>query len=102
MMTMKVSRRRFIKMTTASVVATPLGVSLLTSAQAQDAPQLEESDPQAKALGYVHASAKEDQNCANCQLYTGAAGSEWGPCGIFPGKAVNAKGWCTAWVKKAG
>ena len=40
------------------------------------------------------------QFCDNCQLYQG--GDEWGPCSIFPGKAVAAKGWCNAWVPKQG
>jgi len=33
---------------------------------------------------------------------TGKDGNEWRPCGIFPGQVVNAKGWCSAWMKKAG
>lgn len=68
-------------------------------------------DPQAVALAYVEDSAKVDgkkhprhaatQLCSNCQLYTGKAGSASGPCGVFPGKQVAAKGWCSAYVKKA-
>ena len=33
--------------------------------------------------------------------FSGKAGAADGPCSIFGGKLVNAKGWCTAWVKKA-
>jgi hypothetical protein len=25
---------------------------------------------------------------------------EWRGCTAFPGKLVNAKGWCSAWVEK--
>ena len=41
------------------------------------------------------------QNCTNCALYQGKAGSASGGCGLFPGKQVSAKGWCSAWAKKA-
>jgi hypothetical protein len=27
---------------------------------------------------------------------------EWRPCQIFPGKAVNANGWCSSWMHRAG
>lgn len=84
---------------------------LLGEAQAQ-LPRLEETDPLAAALGYRHdtnavdqskyPNHKPDQRCDNCNLIQGAAGDEWRPCAIFPGKLVNANGWCTAWVKKAG
>ena len=89
----------------ASAAALP-GIAL-----AQDLPKLTEDDPQASALGYHHDATKVDKakyavyqdgsKCSNCMLYQGDADAEWGPCGIFPGKAVNANGWCTAWAKKA-
>ena len=31
-----------------------------------------------------------------------AAEGEWRPCSLFPGKAVNANGWCASWTLKAG
>ena len=40
------------------------------------------------------------QGCANCNFYQGAA-TGFGPCQLFPGKAVNAKGWCSGYAKKA-
>jgi len=40
-------------------------------------------------------------DCSSCSLYSGKAGAADGPCAIFQGKLVSAKGWCTAWVKKA-
>lgn len=104
-------RRRFIKTGLFAVAATPAAVLLFQRrAGAQDQPKLEESDPAAKALSYVHdasqakdnAAFQEGAHCANCQLYTGDPEAEWGPCSAFPGKQVNAQGWCSAWVKKAG
>lgn len=74
-------------------------------------PRLEESDPQAKSLAYVHDATTVDASkypqysegnvCENCALYTGEAGAEWGPCSIFPGKLVNAQGWCSVYAPKA-
>ena len=40
------------------------------------------------------------QDCSNCNFYQGAA-TGFGPCQLFPGKAVNAKGWCAGYAKKA-
>jgi hypothetical protein len=72
---------------------------------------VDEKDPQAVALGYVADAGKVDkakyakfeagQACANCTLYTGAAGSESGGCALFPAKQVSAKGWCSGYTKKA-
>jgi High potential iron-sulfur protein len=73
-------------------------------------PLLDEADPAAVALGYVADSARADQAkypnhastqaCGSCALYQGAAGAETGPCPLFAGKQVNAKGWCASYVKK--
>ena len=106
-------RRSFIKLGAVSVAAVPLAsLAVGKVAWAEDLPQLEESDPQAQGLGYVHDATQVDtskftkyaegQLCSNSQLYQGAEGEEWGPCAIFPGKGVNANGWCSAWVAKAG
>lgn len=71
-----------------------------------------ESDPQAQALGYKLDASKVDKSkfpkyqagetCATCSLFKGKPTDAWGPCDIFGGREVNAKGWCSAWVKKAG
>ena len=92
------NRRQFLGSGAALAAISP--TFLLSSRIAvADVPQLDPNDPQAKALSYVHASPQSDRVCANCQLYTGAADSEWGPCAIFPGKLVAAGGWCSAWVE---
>jgi len=77
------------------------------SALAQE--RLSEDAPQAQALSYVHdastvahPSYQSGANCANCQLYQGEPGSQWGPCPIFRGRLVNADGWCSFWVKASG
>jgi hypothetical protein len=81
-------------------------------ARAQTAAKVEETDPQAVALGYKHDTTKvdaqkfpkhtNDQKCSNCQLFSGKPAEAWGPCAIFAGKNVSAVGWCNSWIKKAG
>lgn len=94
-----------------AVAATPAPVEPATAAAPVAAGGLvDEKDPQAAALGYVAVAAKADktkfakyadgQACSNCALYLGAA-AEQGGCPLFPGKQVLAKGWCSAYNKKA-
>ena len=98
----KITRRKMLQVTAAAAAMVPLGLLTTRKTFAADLPPVDPKDPQAKALEYVHASPKPEQLCSNCQLYTGEQGAEWGPCAIFPGKGVNANGWCKSWVKKAG
>ena len=93
-----------------TVVAAGAGAGLATSVQAQ-AKMLDEKDPQAAAVGYVADGSKADkkkypkhaatQMCNNCMLYQGKPADAAGGCGLFAGKQVASKGWCSAWVKKA-
>jgi len=73
-------------------------------------PHLVPTDPLAIALSY-HESArtvdavkfptyKPDQKCGSCMQLNGKAGDPWRPCNLFPGKLVNAEGWCKVWLKK--
>ena len=104
---MKTNSRRVFLLSSAALAA---GVSLADVASAQAA-KLEESDPQASALGYVNDSSKANQAkypahtaaqmCSNCQLFQGKPGDASGPCPIYSGKLVSAKGWCSAYSKKA-
>jgi len=100
------SRRRFIKISVAGLAAAPF-VSALLSGAAQAVDAVSESEPTATALGYkldaTKASNRKDSTavCGNCSLFSGKPGASDGPCSVFGGKLVNAKGWCTAWVKKA-
>lgn len=100
------SRRRFLRTGTLAVAAVTTG-ALLTSrpARSQDLPKLSEDSPMAQALKYHH-DASEVQGgrqqgalCSNCQLFTAVGDGQWGTCTAFPGKLVNADGWCSAWVK---
>ena len=99
------SRRRFIKLTALSLVATPFANALL-SGVATAADPISESDPLVAAMKYkadaTKAAERKDATatCANCALYSGKAGDATGPCSIFQGKLVTANGWCTAWAKK--
>lgn len=102
-----VSRRKFLKIGAAGVVAAPFANLIVNGvAQAADLPHLDEADPMAVGLKYkadAAASERPDDGatCANCQLYTDPAAAEWGPCAIFAGKAVAAGGWCSSWVARA-
>jgi len=73
-------------------------------------PHVTPTDPVAVALSY-HENAttveaakfpnyKPDQKCSNCLQLQGKAGDDWRPCNLFPGKLVNAGGWCKVYVKK--
>lgn len=112
-MTIRFSRSRRVALKGLGVCsAAVLAGGLLTPRQvlhaAEELPHLDEGDSQAKALNYVHdaSQAKADMRqpadaaCHNCMHYQGGADETWGPCAIFPGKAVNRNGWCSAWVAK--
>ena len=98
----KTTRRDALRTIASGTVLIPLASLVPGIARSQDMPKVELDDPQAVALGYIHETENPEQMCLNCQLYTGAEGEEWGPCAIFPGKSVAAKGWCKSWVMKAG
>jgi hypothetical protein len=78
-------------------------------AQAQPA-RVDEKEPQAVALGYVHDTTKADkkkfprhsveQKCNNCALYQGKVSDPWAGCPLFGTKQVAGPGWCSAWAKK--
>lgn len=96
------ARRRFL----AAVAAAGAAIALPAAA---DTSPLSESDPTAQALGYKADGSQVDaakfpkhtaqQQCANCNFFQGNGAS--GPCQLFPGKSVSAKGWCSAYAAKA-
>jgi len=105
------SRRHFLKQAgTAATIAPVILIGHSGKVFADELPHLSEDNPQARALGYLHDSEKVDQGkyanhnkeqrCGNCQLIQGQDDQEWRACAIFPGQAVNNKGWCSAWSKK--
>lgn len=88
------------------------GSTALAAVQVQaQAARVDEKDPQAVALGYVHDTTKadakkfpkhtKDQKCTNCALYQGKATDAWAGCPLFGVKQVAGPGWCSAWAKKA-
>ena len=102
------NRRTFVIQSVMS--AGILATTRLAQAQAP-APLVQETDPQAMALGYKNDAAKADkvkypkyaagQHCANCALYQGKATDAAAGCPLFAGKQVAGKAWCSAWAKKA-
>jgi hypothetical protein len=103
---MNMNRRTFVIHSLAGSAA----LAVASLARAADAPKVAETDAQAVALGYKEDATKADkvkfpkyaagQHCASCQLYQGPATGQ-GNCALFPGKSVQAAGWCSAYVKKA-
>lgn len=100
------SRRRFLKAAVGTAAVAAMIGALPRRAHAADLPHLADSDPTAKALGYVEDATKTSDPkhkagdvCSNCQFYSGGA-TGYGPCQLFPGKAVNAKGWCVSHAPK--
>lgn len=100
------SRRRFFRITAIGLAAAPFANALMSGA-AHAVDTVKETDPTAVALGYVADATKSTKRtdkaavCSTCSLFSGKPGAADGPCVIFQGNLVNAKGWCTAWVKKA-
>ena len=92
-------RRQFVTMMGAGAAVVPLSalVGSLPSHAQDDLPLVDPSSAQATALQYVEVSEVEGQNCANCSLYQGGD-AEQGACPLFPGMAVKAEGWCSAYV----
>lgn len=105
----KIARRQFMQLS--AVAAAGLVIKPAREAEAQDMPKIEDSDPVAQSLKYTHdassvdagsrANPAPDQKCSNCALVQGEDGDAWRPCQIFPGKLVNAGGWCSVWAPKA-
>jgi hypothetical protein len=103
---MKSSRRTFLITSIGAVSALALSREALA-----DAPKVAESDPTAQALGYKMDATKVDkakyakynagEECGNCSFFQGKPTDAFAPCPMFAGKQVSAKGWCSAYNKKA-
>lgn len=102
---MKKPNRRVFLFQALSASTAVMGTEVLAQAR------LDEKDPQAQALGYVHDTTKVDakkfpkhaasQKCSNCQLFAGKPTDAWATCPIFAGKQVAGNGWCSAYARKA-
>ena len=105
---MKQTHRRAFML---QVIATGSALAASRAIAQTGGPKLEETDPQAVALGYKRDTTKVDaakfpkhantQSCGTCQLYQGKAKDPFGACPRFAGNQVAVGGWCSAWVKKA-
>ena len=106
-----ISRREALK-GLAMGAGTILAVGAPAAAPVNDAalPHVTATDPVVVALAYRESAKTVDatkfpnykpgQQCSNCLQLTGKAGDAWRPCNLFPGKLVNAGGWCKVYVKK--
>jgi hypothetical protein len=102
---MTTTRREFIVagIGSAVTVCAALGAGL---ARADE--RLSESDPAAKAVGYVTVAAKVDkarfpsykagQTCNNCSLFQGSPTDAWGGCTLFGTRQVAGGGWCSSYT----
>ena len=111
----KMTRRTLIQRSLIGGALIPATMLFGVPRSRAELPLLDENDPTAEALGYVHDATTVDtekfpkragdagaaQFCDNCGLYNAAEGASQGACAIFPGKAVKGKGWCNSWVPKA-
>jgi hypothetical protein len=101
------SRRQFLKSVGGATTVSFIGLNTVHS-RAAELQKLDESDPTAVALKYVHDASKvsdslrpqKDRYCYNCALYSGGKDDEWAGCSIFQGKSVAADGWCSVWAPK--
>jgi hypothetical protein len=96
------SRRRLLTRLLLAAAALPLGLVAPRRARAADLPLLDPSSAAARKLKYVADASQAKgaaggNTCASCGLYQGAYGSKQGPCQLFPGKDVRARGWCSSW-----
>ena len=92
-------RREFLTvgMTTAALL--PGALLTARTASAELVTEVEANAPMVTALQYVNESAKADQNCGNCQLYTAGEGGV-GKCQLFATGDVKEAGWCMSWAQK--
>jgi len=90
-----------------------LFLALFAGSALADTPpaKVNEKDSLAVALQYVSDARRVDPKassayqagatCSTCSWYQGKAGDPaGGPCTFFPGKNVDANGWCRMWNKK--
>jgi hypothetical protein len=103
---MTTTRRDFIVAGIGSAVGLCAALAASRDARADD--KLSESDPAAKAVGYVNVAAKADkghfpsykdgQTCSNCSLFQGNPTDAWGGCTLFGTKQVAGGGWCSSYT----
>jgi hypothetical protein len=101
------SRRRMLKIISGGIVC--LGTSHLGLLSAKDElPHLTDANPAAASLDYTEDSNSVDnrkfpkhtaaQRCATCRFFQAGAGTQYAPCQLYPGNAVNVNGWCAGYA----
>ena len=99
-------RRRFFASAGCALGAAALAQVLPRVAHADELPHLTIDDPTAKALNYTEDASKAPApheagtDCSTCTFFHGGK-TGFGACDLFPGKATNAKGWCSGFAKKS-
>lgn len=104
-------RRGLLKTGGLAAVFFALGLRGAASRGQEHKPRLDENEAQAVQLGYRHDAATVDKKkfptykpgeaCEKCQFFQSkSASEEWAPCSMFPGKQVNANGWCSSYMKR--
>lgn len=105
--TTKLTRRNVLQ--AAALLAPAAVVGCSSTAQLAN-PELRAADPVARSLLYypntldvpadnpLAARHQPEQTCAGCMHVRGVAGERLRPCPMFPGKQVNANGWCSVWT----
>ena len=109
-MSESMTRREALAAALATAAGTLACAGAARAADAAGLPHVAPADPTAQALSYFEDGSKVDpkkfptykpeQRCDNCLQLQGKAGDAWRPCNLFPGKLVNAKGWCKVYIKK--
>ncbi len=101
-------RREFLVKMALAGASIPFA-ALVASRVSLAAEKLSEGDPTAVSLGYRHDAeqASHEQyvagrRCDGCVFYQGENGAADGPCLVFGGKLVSAKGWCASWRAREG
>ena len=102
-------RRLFLSRGILGLIVFASGGLLCTRSQANESlPKVSEDDPTAQQLKYVHDASKAPGDvrgtsdyCYNCRYFKGNQDTGWAACDLFPGKSVNAKGWCSVWSAKS-
>ena len=102
------SRRQMLRL--AMGVCAGLAVTRFRTLPAAELPHLSAANPAAASLGYTEDAAHVDtqkfpkhqpgQQCANCKYFQGDPNTQFAPCQLYPGNAVNANGWCSGYVAK--
>lgn len=106
----KLTRRTVLK---AATLLTPTAFAISGCATMQREPKLtvHSDDPVARAVLYypnsnnvptnhpLAATHQPSQTCATCVHVRGKAGDNPRKCPTFPGRLINAEGWCSLWAK---